>query len=185
MASPVAGGSAKPMVTIRRATTNDAARITETHVRSWQSAYRGIIPQDYLDSLDPAERLIARQQMLALVNWGVGGVLVAEDESGLTGFADFGPTRDADKDPGLVGEIRAIYLAPAAWGRGHGRELMTASLSGLTAVGYVEATLWVLDRNERARGFYEAAGFRADGCVKEYDGPGFTLPEVRYRRLLT
>ncbi len=172
------------MVTIRRGTINDAARIAETHVRSWQSAYRGLIPQDYLDSLDPAQRLAWRQQILASVNWAVGGVLVAEDESVLTGFADFGPTRDADGDPRLIGEIRAIYVAPAAWGLGHGRELMTAALAGLTAVGYAEATLWVLDGNERARRFYEAAGFGADGTAKEYEGLGFTLPEVRYRRLL-
>jgi RimJ/RimL family protein N-acetyltransferase len=172
------------MVTIRRATINDAARIAETHVRSWQSAYHGLVPQGYLDSLDPAQRLAWRQQILASVNWAVGGVLVAEDESGLTGFADFGPTRDADKDPSLVGEIRAIYLAPAMCGQGHGRELMTAALDGLTTVGYGEATLWVLDSNKRARRFYEVAGFRADGSVKEYEGLGFTLPEVRYRRLL-
>jgi hypothetical protein len=44
------------MVTIRRATINDAARIAETHVRSWQSAYRGLFPQDYVDSLDRAQR---------------------------------------------------------------------------------------------------------------------------------
>ena len=172
------------MVTIRRATISDAARIAATHVRSWQSAYRGLIPQDYLDSLDPAQRLAWRQQILASVDWSVAGVLVAEDESGLTGFADFGPTRDADEDPRLIGEIRAIYAAPAVWGLGHGRELMTAALGGLTTVGYGEATLWVLDSNKRARRFYEAAGFRADGSAKEYEGPGFTLPEVRYRRLL-
>jgi RimJ/RimL family protein N-acetyltransferase len=83
-----------------------------------------------------------------------------------------------------VGEIRAIYLVPAAWGRGHGRDLMTAALADLAAAGYAEATLWVLDRNNRARRFYEAAGFRADGSVKEYNGIGFTLPEVRYRRQL-
>ncbi len=70
------------------------------------------------------------------------------------------------------------------WGQGHGRELMTAALDGLTMVGYGEATLWVLDSNKRARRFYEAAGSRADGSVKEYEGLGFTLPEVRYRRLL-
>jgi ribosomal protein S18 acetylase RimI-like enzyme len=172
------------MVTIRRATIDDAARIAETHVRSWQSAYRGLVPQDYLDSLDPAERLGWRRQILASVNWAVGGVLVAEDESGLTGFADFGPTRDADEDPRLIGEIRAIYVAPGVWGLGHGRDLMTTALAGLTTVGYAEVTLWVLGSNKRARRFYEAAGFRADGCAKEYEGLGFTLPEVRYRRLL-
>jgi RimJ/RimL family protein N-acetyltransferase len=163
------------MVTIRRAAIEDAARIAETHVRSWQSAYRGLIPQDYLDSLDPAQRLVSWEQILASANWSAGGVLVGEDESGLTGFVAFGPTRDAEEE---------IYLAPAAWGKGLGRELMSSALVGLTATGYVEVTLWVLDRNKRARRFYEAAGFRADGSVKEYHGHGFTLPEVRFRRSL-
>jgi hypothetical protein len=73
------------MATIRRATINDAARIAETHVRSWQSAYHGLIPQDYLDSLDPAQRLTWWEQVLASVNWAVDGVLVVENELGPTG----------------------------------------------------------------------------------------------------
>ncbi len=172
------------MATIRRATTDDAARIAEAHVRSWQGAYRGLIPQDYLDRLDPAQRLARWEEILASVNWSAGGVLVAEQDSCVAGFASFGPTRDNDEDPSLVGEVMAIYVVPAAWRTGLGRELMTASLAGLAAAGYAQATLWVLDSNDRARRFYEAAGFSSDGAVKEDESRGFVLRELRYRRSL-
>ncbi len=171
------------MVTIRRATIDDAVPITETHVRSWQRAYRGLIPQDYLDGLDPAQRVARWEEILTLVDWSAGGVLVAEDRSGVAGFASFGPTRD-DEDRRMVGEIMAIYLAPYAWGKGVGRELMASAAGALAAMGYGQTTLWVLDGNERARRFYEAAGFKPDGAVKEDRSHGFVMREVRYRRLL-
>lgn len=172
------------MATIRQATIDDAARIATTHVRSWQAAYQGLIPQEYLDGLDPAQRLAMWKQVLASANTAAVGVLVAEEDSGVAGFASFGAARDIDEDPSLVGEIMAIYLLPAAWGKGLGRELMTAALACLSAVGYAQVTLWVLDSNNRARTFYEAAGFRPDGSAKDDESRGFVLHEVRYRRRL-
>ncbi|MGO8958184.1 MAG: N-acetyltransferase family protein [Streptosporangiaceae bacterium] len=171
-------------MTIRRATTDDAARIAEVHVRSWQGAYRGLIPQDYLDRLDLPPRVAMWGQILASVHWPAGGVLVAESGSRLAGFVSYGPTRDEDATQSIVGEIMAIYLVPAAWGNGLGRELMSAALAALATAGYAKATLWVLDSNERARRFYEAAGFGPDGAVREDDSRGFVLREVRYRRPL-
>ncbi|HXB49020.1 MAG TPA: GNAT family N-acetyltransferase [Streptosporangiaceae bacterium] len=92
----------------------------------------------------------------------------------------------ADRDdhrPDRAGRS-AIYLAPDSWGRGLGRELMTAALTYLADLGYDEVTLWVLDTNARARRFYEAAGFRPDGAIKVDDSRSFPLREVRYRRSL-
>ena len=43
-------------VTIRVATEGDAAGIARVHVRSWQEAYAGIVPDAYLASLDADER---------------------------------------------------------------------------------------------------------------------------------
>jgi ribosomal protein S18 acetylase RimI-like enzyme len=169
---------------IRTAVVEDAAQIADVHVRSWQGAYRGLMPQDYLDGLDHAER----SQMWVRIASGVDGtrsaVLVAEDEAGLHGFTAFGPTRDEDESSGQIGQIGSIYLAPDVWGTGCGRELMTAALGRLANAGYHEATLWVLDTNVRARGFYEKAGFRFDGAEKLDDRGGFSLREVRYRRPL-
>ena len=41
---------------IRRATIHDASGIAKVHVDSWRTTYTGIVPQEYLDSLDYAAR---------------------------------------------------------------------------------------------------------------------------------
>jgi GNAT superfamily N-acetyltransferase len=169
---------------IRSARVEDAARMGEVHVRSWQAAYRGQMPQDHLDRLDPARSAGMWERRVSAVDWARGGCLVADGKAGIAGFADFGPTRDVDANPALTGEVTAIYLAPAAWSTGCGRALMTAALGRLAELGYQDATLWVLDTNARARSFYAKAGFAADGAVKLDERDGFTLRELRYRRPL-
>lgn len=180
---------------VRLARSDDVALIAEIHVRSWQAAYAGLIPQDYLDALDPARRLdrwaaaVAGTQQAAAAGAGTAGqreaVLVATGEQDrAAGFASVGACRDADERGAGAGEIRAIYLEPAAWGTGLGRELMTAATARLAELGYRQATLWVLDGNARARRFYTAAGFEPDGAVKIDGERGFTLQEIRYRRAL-
>jgi GNAT superfamily N-acetyltransferase len=169
---------------IRRAQIEDAAQIVAVHVRSWQAGYRGQIPQDYLDRLDTMMTVEGRTRLLGAVDWERGGVLVAEDTSGIVGFAHVCPTRDEGESPDEVGEVAAIYLTDAVWDKGYGRRLMTASLGLLTNVGYQQATLWVLDTNARARRFYEKAGFQPDGAVQIDDRGTFQLRELRYRRPL-
>jgi GNAT superfamily N-acetyltransferase len=169
---------------IRLATVHDAVRIAEVHVRSWQGAYRGLMPPEYLDALDPAARAKRWNAILSTFEGTRAGVLVTEDADGVRGFASFGPTRDPDEDPEQVGEVKAIYLLPAAWGSGCGRELMTAALDQLAAAGFSEMTLWVLAANARARRFYAAAGLHPDGAEKLDDRDGLELRELRYRRAL-
>jgi GNAT superfamily N-acetyltransferase len=170
--------------TIRPATVHDAAMIADVHVRSWQAAYRGMMPQDYLDRLDPADRLPLWRRLLADPDRGGGDVLVATGEEGICGFSSFGPARDEDLDPGRVAQVRAIYLAPRSIGQGIGRALLTASIERLAQLGFEQVTLWVLDVNERARRFYEIAGFRSDGASRVDDRDELSLAELRYRRLL-
>jgi GNAT superfamily N-acetyltransferase len=171
-------------VVVRTATARDAAPIANLHVRSWQAAYDGMMPQDYLDGLDPAGRLPLWRRVLGEPDPARRDVLVAAGETGICGFSSFGPTRDGDEDPDRVAEVRAIYLAPSALGQGYGRRLMAASLEHLTRLGYQQVTLWVLDVNMRARRFYELAGFQPDGGLKTDDREGISLREVRYRRPL-
>ena len=43
-------------VLIRPAKSDDALEVARVHVRSWQAAYRGLLPDDYLDDLRAEER---------------------------------------------------------------------------------------------------------------------------------
>jgi ribosomal protein S18 acetylase RimI-like enzyme len=157
-ASTELGQSGMMVVRVRRAAVGDAVAIAVVHVRAWQAAYQGLLPQAYLDGLDPGQRREGWERILAETAWPQPATLLAEDAEGVVGFTRLCPTRDQDGDPAMVGEITCIYLLPAVWGTGIGRQLMQQSLMVLGEAGYQQATLWVLDTNERARRFYEAGG---------------------------
>lgn len=169
---------------VRLARPADAPQIAVVHVLSWQQAYRGLLPEEYLDGLDPAQRVGTWQQAIRQPDSLRSATMVIASNEAIDGFVNVGPTRDAGEDPERVGEVRAIYLLPTAWGKGFGRRLMDAALLRLADAGFAEATLWVLDTNARARRFYEAGGWSADGAVKEDARHGFPLTEVRYRKPL-
>jgi len=168
----------------RRAQVEDAPAIALVHVRSWQATYRGMVPRDYLDRLDPEQRAARWGVRLGELagDWPRRGVIVAEQAGAVAGFATMGATRDQDLNPAETGEVMAIYLLPGVWGRGLGRELMAAARAALTEAGYREAALWVAEANQRARSFYAADGWQPDGAVKQEEIGGAALTEVRYRR---
>jgi GNAT superfamily N-acetyltransferase len=168
---------------VRRAVPEDAEAIAALHIRSWQVAYRGQLPDKYLDQL--GEQLtqcsefwrahISTPPTSRNEVWAVG------TETQMDAFAAIGPAREAD--PNVTGEFYAIYVDPSRWGQGLGRTLFTHATGRLRTLGYSTAILWVLASNIRARRFYEIAGWSADGGSKLESRPGFELREVRYRIL--
>jgi GNAT superfamily N-acetyltransferase len=167
---------------VRAATAADVMAIAEVHVRGWQEAYVGQMPQAHLDSLSVERRAMQWTETLAATDWPAQGILVLEDDGAVVGFASICPWRHDGEDS--IGEVAGIYLRQAAWGRGGGRALMSAALASLAAAGFTTAMLWVLDTNTRARTFYEAGGWTADGGPMAATIGGQKVTEVRYRRPL-
>jgi len=166
-------------VTIRPATTQDAADIAGVQVRSWQEAYAGIAPDDYLRSLDAEQRATQWVTDLEQAAAEQARTWVAESAGRVLGFASCGPSRDEDARRGEQ-EIYAIYLDPGTWGHGVARDLIRTVLA---AVGdQTPVSLWVLADNARARHFYRRHGFSPDGVERLEPLGGADLLEVRYRR---
>ena len=171
---------------VRPATALDLDALAEVHVRSWQETYYGQVPQDYLDSLSVEQRRRAWTDIYNDAGNDAGGraaILVLVDDAVVVGFAHVCPSRDAGAPDG-VGEVTSIYLRRSHWGCGGGRELMAGARRALAELGFLEATLWVLESNERARRFYAADGWRFDGTEKHAPIGGAQVKEVRYRRSL-
>ena len=168
---------------IRPAKPRDAAAIARLHIRTWQVAYRGQLPDVFLEALDAEidQRTSRWQGWIADATSHRWVQLVAQDRDRLVGFVTFGPSGDEPVDP-RIGEVYAIYVDPSHWDRGYGRALFAAAVRGLTDAGFSEATLWVLDTNTCARRFYEIAGWLADGTAKTEHRGNTQLREVRYRR---
>ncbi len=165
--------------TIREAKPEDAAVIALVHVRTWQSAYRGQVPDEFLDSLSVERREEAWREWFAGEEIRPNEVFVAEVDGAVVGFANVGDCRDEDADD-ETGELRAIYLLPDYWDTRTGVALMEAATDALRG-RFQRATLWVLDFNDRARRFYERGGWSFEGTTKDDDSRGFSLREVRYQ----
>ncbi len=171
-------------VIIRRATPDDAEVIADVHVRSWQVAYCGLLPDEVIEQMAAGRQARAdRFRVLLTDETSRQRVWVAVDGVSIVGMAVIGPSRDEEAGP-TTGELEAIYLAPEAMGRGIGRGLIERAVADLGQRGFTDAMLWVLRENRRARRFYEAAGWQTDGATKEEERPGGVLHEARYRRSL-
>ncbi|WP_234539839.1 GNAT family N-acetyltransferase [Streptomyces shenzhenensis] len=165
---------------IRQAWPDDASAVAGVYVRSWRAAFAGLVPQHHLDAMDPSREEPEWTARIADTRWPSSGVLVAETEAGIVGSASFGPSQDIP----ATAEIGTLYAMPEVWGTGIGKQLMLATLAALKQADYTQATLWVLEDNERARRFYEAAGWGADGAAVEDCTGGASLNKLRYRRPL-
>lgn len=151
--------------------TDDRLAISHIYEESWKSAYKGIIPQSYLESIPAgqwASRLDTKER----------NTLVMIENGMFIGTSSYGKSRCAELDS--FGEIISIYLLPEYIGKGYGKQLLEAVTEELVRLGYCDIFLWVLEENCRARTFYEKAGFTYSGRYSDADIGGKELREVQY-----
>jgi ribosomal protein S18 acetylase RimI-like enzyme len=167
------------MAIVRDAEPDDAEAVAGVHVRSWRAAYRGLLPDDYLDGLRTSDRA-ARYSFARRP--GDAETLVVVAEGAVCGFATTGPSRDPDA--ARAGELYALYLDPEQWGRGLGRSLIAEARARLHGQRFTVAILWVLAGNQRAQRFYRIDGWQPDGSRRQARVWDVSVDEVRYRRPL-
>lgn len=164
---------------VRPAIPDDAEGIAKVHVRGWQEAYVGLLPQEVLDRQSVEMRY--RHWSAHLGRPGQRWVFVAIDPAqGVVGFAEAGRRRPA------IGaaryDIPVIYVLQSHMRRGLGRRLMHALAGALAAQDTGEISLWALADNRPARAFYEAIGGRLRASLAERHGSGrVVLAGYRWR----
>lgn len=137
---------------IRRAQPTDARGIARVHVDSWRTTYRGILDDEYLDSLDYESR--EERWKRNIDSHAI--IYVAENGDGqIVGFAIGGKEATGQMD--YDGELYAIYLLQEVQGQGIGKQLTSAVMKELKQQGISSMIVWVLADNPSRR-FYEALG---------------------------
>jgi RimJ/RimL family protein N-acetyltransferase len=157
---------------IRRfSATDDINDVSRVYAQSWKSAYRGIVPQDYLAS-------ISKDRWSKFLVNEISNMWIVSDEKQIIGSSTYAPARD-EKYNGW-GEIISIYLIPSYFHQGIGTKLLHASMNELFSMGYSNLYLWVLEDNHSARQFYEKNGFRFNGDAMQSIIGGEPLNEIKY-----
>jgi GNAT superfamily N-acetyltransferase len=160
------------MTTIRAAGAEEAAAMVAVHEEAWDATLGELIGR-------PLEQIASRTDREARMRKGLehlpedAAVLVAERNGAIVGM---GVVRLPSGEPG---EVRDLYVAPAAWGSGVASVLLEHLVHWLWERGATSAGLWVGADNARARRFYEREGWTIDGEERISElGP----TEMHYRR---
>src|SRR5580658_1159546 len=155
-------------IVVRTAALADADGIAAFHTHCWNEAYRGIVPDQYLDGVSVEDRAVRWRHRLAS---DLRQTRLALRHDLMDGVVSWGPSTDAELG-GL--ELMSLYVAPHSRGSGTADELMHRS------IGTEPAHLLVFEANLRARAFYSKHGFRPDGHRQLDTDTG--VPEVRMVR---
>ncbi len=160
---------------VREAVIEDAEGIARVHTDSWQTSYRGILPDTVLDRIDVGQRVESRRKIL---RDRTVFQLVAYDltHGDIVGFCDAGPSR---RHVPYGGEVYAIYLAHRAKRHGIGQEMFERVQAWLVAQDMRSMIVWVLENNQHARRFYEALGGRQGSRLQSRVG-GYPVIELSY-----
>ena len=144
------------------ATLDDAAEIAKVHMRSWEVAYRGLIADDYIQDRN-AKRPEQFRSMLSGEN--TTHYVILKEEC-IVGLLSMGLSRDDDADATRY-EVYGIYLHPDYFRQGIGSIAMAYAFDTARQLGMKTISLWVLQGNEQAIGFYQKQGFSFDGSTKQ------------------
>jgi GNAT superfamily N-acetyltransferase len=139
---------------VRSATAADAGGIARVHYDTWQTAFRGIVPDAYLGRTTYEKQKSAWESALNKAD-EAKLICVAEDNDGqIVGFVVAGPERIGDAT--FEGEIEAIYVHPSHQRQGIGR-LVAHAVEWLAERELTSMVIWTL-ADSPYRQFYEVLG---------------------------
>ncbi|WP_120006454.1 GNAT family N-acetyltransferase [Nesterenkonia muleiensis] len=144
--------------TIRHPRMDEAKELACVHVKAWEQAYSGILPEAFWNEQAYERRIESWRQMLADPAHRAR-TRVTEADGEVVGIAQIGPPREDDID--VDHELYMIYLLAAHHGSGAAAEMLTELLNDKAA------SLWVFKDNPRAVRFYRKHGFEPDGAEKD------------------
>lgn len=159
-------------IVIRKTNPSDKREeISNVYEQSWKFAYKGIIPQKYLES-------IPKGQWCGVFDNPDIHNLIMLDNDKLIGTLSYCKSRFEDYTD--WGEIISIYFLPEYMGKGYGKDLLEQAVQELKVMGFKKIFIWVLEDNHRARHFYKKCGFENSGEYMDNVIGGKQLRELQY-----
>ena len=164
-------------MSVRYAVVEDAKRITEIKVDGWKTAYRGIFPDEFLETLDAESRIESVKEAIS-ENPNNGFVFEDEDKN-ILGFCQFGGSRWVEEfGEEYDCELYAIYVLSESRGQGIGSALFNATLAEFKSRNKKGMLVNVLEENTASVNFYKKLG------GYEVGKKDFILKEVAYWQIV-
>ena len=148
---------------IRYANLDDSEVLGKIHSKSSQAGFKDIIPDDILNDVFSTERRTKRFISELSIGSPKSAIIFEEDEP--LGFISFGSCRYGNNDKSWI-EIWRLYVIREFWGSSVSKELIEWGINEIIKENFKNIELWVLEKNIRARCFYEKMGFKYDNTYQ-------------------
>ena len=158
---------------IRKKEREDCAVVAHVVTVAWNETYRGIVADEFLDSLylNESERA---QNSYNSFNENENHQYVLEVDNNIVGFVNVGSSDDSEYDN--CGEIHAVYIINGFKGNGFGKKLIETGIKELKNMGYNKMVIGCLDGNP-SNDFYKHIGGK---YIKQRIFERLQLPENVY-----
>ncbi|MGI5892761.1 MAG: GNAT family N-acetyltransferase [Bacillota bacterium] len=173
-------------ITIRLAAYADAQDMANILSRSWEVAYKDILPAKYIKEISATRTAMWERNLSAKNN--IHYIILNENTS--VGIMTVGPPRHEEieikNDTGIddsFWELHGIYLHPDYFRRGIGTIALEFAMDKARAAGKENILLWVFEENLYSIKFYNKCGFSPDGTSKVYNC-GKEMNCIRMRKSL-
>ena len=162
-------------IIIRNIKKEDIPQVVDIQISGWQTAYKGIIDDEFLNSMNREERIAIRNK-----DFTPNGFIVAELNSEIVGFCRYVDTNfSTPNEFDIDCEIIALYTKPDLKGNGIGTKLFQYVLNEFKTINKTKMIIWCLKENYPSRKFYKKMGGTIIGektitfGIKDYMEVGF------------
>jgi len=159
-------------VKIRKAVVTDASAIATININTWKVAYKGIIPQDHLDSLSINDKIPRWEKAINDLTVNKKELFVAEisdlNGSEIVGFSMGGPSNFEEYK--IDGDLYAIYVLPKYWKQGIGTLLFNSVITYFLFKNFKTMVIWALKENSACEFYKKMGGLQKFNKTITYEG---------------
>nr|WP_294874433.1 GNAT family N-acetyltransferase [uncultured Pedobacter sp.] len=157
------------MIILRKGKEEDIATIQDLADRTWRITYAEYLSTEQIDYM--LEKMYNRGELLSQLEKGHTFLIAEEDNEdlGFAGFSVIAPENHSYK-------LHKLYVLPQTHGRGVGKLLINEVFNLVKRAGGKSLQLNV-NKNNKAKDFYERAGFIIKETVVLDIGNGFVMDD--------
>ena len=161
-------------IIIRDIKEEDIPSVVDIQMNGWIEAYRGIIDDVVLDSMDRNKKIEKMK-----TNYQDNYFKVAEYNNEVVGFARYYDDNRFSPDYPIDCEIVALYIKPELKYHGIGTKLVKYIINEFKKMNKKKMIIWCLKDNYPSRKFYEKIGGKIIG-EKDFIRGEYKYPEVGF-----
>ena len=141
-------------IIIRNIEEKDIPSVVDIQIDGWKSAYKGIVDDNILKSMNRNERIAKRKN-----DYKENGFIVAELNNQVVGFCRYIDSNKFTQDiPNIDCELLALYVKPKLKYNGIGTRLFQFVINDFKSKNKNKMILWCLKDNEPSKKFYTKMG---------------------------